>query len=299
VVWLVDNIEVKNVTFSVDEQQLAGVLRVPDVGRPVPGLVFMGPLTSVKDQVTGNYAEAMARRGFITFSFDHRHFGESGGQPRQYEHPGRKVEDLRTAVRYVKSQVEVAPLRIGAVGICAGAGYLSHAAARERRIAAWATVAGFFHRVEATRQSMGEEAYQAAIDRARAARERFEQTGFCEMIPAVGEGDVAMPMAEASEYYGTERGASPHWINGFAVMSREQTLPWDAHGVAPEIKIPTFMVHSEKALAPAFARAFYEQLAGPKQELWLESKGHIDFYDDPQLIGPACDALAKFFRTNM
>jgi uncharacterized protein len=34
----------------------------------------------------------------------------------------------------------------------------------------------------------------------------------------------------------------------------------------------------------------------PKRELWLESKGQIDFYDDPKLIAPAADAVAAFLR---
>jgi hypothetical protein len=34
----------------------------------------------------------------------------------------------------------------------------------------------------------------------------------------------------------------------------------------------------------------------PKGELWLESQGQIDFYDDAKLITPAADAVAKFLR---
>jgi hypothetical protein len=82
-------------------------------------------------------------------------------------------------------------------------------------------------------------------------------------------------------------------------MSREHTLPWDAQAFAPKIRVPTLMIHSENALAPPLARSFYAALAGEKRELWVESKGQIDFYDDPALIEPAADQLAKFFRTNM
>jgi hypothetical protein len=297
-VFLVENVEVKQVTFSVDDLELSGILRVPDVGRPVPALVFMGPVASVKEQVTGVYAEAMARRGFITLSFDHRHFGHSGGTPRQYEHPGRKVEDLRTAARYVKSQVEVAPLRIGAIGICAGAGYLAYAAAREKRIKAWAGVAGFYHDPKRAQAIMGE-AYDGEIRRAMAAREQYEKTSTAEMMPAVGGADAAMSIPYAAEYFETLRGASPNYANHVAVMSREHMLLWDAQSLAPEIEIPTMMVHSEQALEPDQARAFYSQLRGPKQELWLEAQRHIDFYDDETLVAAACDKLAHFFRTNM
>ena len=108
-----------------------------------------------------------------------------------------------------------------------------------------------------------------------------------------------MPLKEAYEYYGTERGAVDNYDNSFAVMSREHTLPWDATEAAPEITAPTLMIHSERALAPALARAFFGALAGPKRELWVESEGQIDFYDQPARIEPAADALAEHFREHL
>jgi hypothetical protein len=113
------------------------------------------------------------------------------------------------------------------------------------------------------------------------------------------EGEVAMPLAEAFEYYGTARGAHPNYVNGFATMSREHTLPFDARGNASKIRVPTLMIHSEHALAPALARAFFGELSGPKAEVWMESKGQIDFYDDPALIEPAADRLAEHLRQHL
>ena len=46
-----------------------------------------------------------------------------------------------------------------------------------------------------------------------AAREHFEDTGEAYVIPAVGDGDVAMPLAEAFDDYGTSRGAVPNYVN--------------------------------------------------------------------------------------
>ena len=290
--------EVKEVSFDVDGSQAVGVLRIPDSARPLPALALCGPLTSVKEQVTGNYAKAMAHRGYMTLSFDHRHFGESGGEPRQYEHPPRKVSDLRAAFGYLAHRTEVNPQRIGALGICAGAGYLAGAVAKDDRVRSWATVAGFFHDVTKQQEWMGER-FEAELERATAARLHYEQTGEVIMIPAVGEGDVAMPLREAWDYYGTPRGQTPTWRNEFALMSREHTLPWDAQSLAPRIRIPTLMIHSDNALAPDLARSFFAALGGPKEEQWVYSQGQIDFYDDPARIEPAADALAWHFRNTM
>jgi fermentation-respiration switch protein FrsA (DUF1100 family) len=288
----------ERVVFEVDSVDVVGMLRIPVGARAHAALVFAGPLTSVKEQATGNYAVALAARGFVTLTFDHRHFGESEGVPRQYEHPGRKVEDFRAAFGFLESRTEVHPDRIGAVGICAGAGYLAPAVAGDARVKAWGAVAGFFHDAGEQRQWMGDD-YEPTVEQAVAARERFEDGGEPEVISAVGDGEVAMPLAEAFEYYGTDRGSVPNYVNEFAVMSREHTLPWDAQSSAYDITVPTLVVHSENALAPSLARKFFSALGGLKEQVWVESKGHIDFYDEAEQIGAASDHLARHFRAHL
>ncbi len=54
-------------------------------------------------------------------------------------------------------------------------------------------------------------------------------------------------------------------------------------------------VEYQRALAPALARKFFGSLPGHKREVWLESRGQIDFYDDPKLIEPAADEIASHF----
>lgn len=293
-------IEVRRITFDVGGDEVVGLFHVPAGEGPFPALLFEGPLTSVKEQVTGNYARALAAQGFAGLSIDHRYFGESGGKPRQFEHPGHKVEDQRAALDWLAAQPEVDAKRIGAIGVCAGAGYLSPLIASEDRIRAWCTVAGFFHDAGMQRQWMGDDGYDAAVAKAIEARKHYEETGEATTIPAVGEeGEVAMPLKEAFEYYGTPRGAVPNYTNAFARMSREHTLPWDAQAVAAKIQTPTLMVHSEKALAPSLARKFFDALAGPKQDQWLTSKGQIDFYDEADKIDETTTHLVAHFQQHM
>jgi uncharacterized protein len=288
---------VQGVRFEVGGVPIAGNLHLPDGPGPKPALVLDGPLTSVKEQAQGNYARALAERGFVTLAFDHRYFGESGGEPRQYESPAEKIEDILAAVEFLRARAEVDPTRIGAVGVCAGAGYMAGAVARSERLRAWAAVAGFFHDAGKQREWMGEAAFEAALAEAREARRRWEDERELLTIPAVGKdgGRVAMPLAEAYEYYGTPRGAVPSYRNEFALLSRADTLPYDAQSAASKIRIPSLLLHSEKALAPALARKFFDALAGPKSLEWLESCGQVDFYDDPALIAQAADRVALHF----
>ncbi len=106
------------------------------------------------------------------------------------------------------------------------------------------------------------------------------------------EGDAAMQTADTVDYY-TRRVAVPNYCNAFAVMSREHFLPFDVQALASQIDVPTLLVHSEKALAPLWARRFHDALAGSRQMQWVQSSGQTDFYDDPGLVQLAAEAAAR------
>jgi uncharacterized protein len=276
-------------TFTRAGDQLAGTLYLPP-SAPTGIVVTTGPLTSVKEQATGAYAEALARRGFAALAFDHRTFGQSEGIPRQLEDPLGKVADIGAAVSALRTDDQLGRLPVVAAGICAGGGYMARAVADDPRIRAFAGIAGVYPGAAAPDP--------AVADRGRAARQRRLESGETEMIPAVAAdgGDVAMPLREAFEYYGTARGAVPNYVNAFAVESYDQPAI-DAQEAASRLAVPFLLVHSEHALSPALAREFYSGVTSEKSQLWLESAGQIDFYDDRALIEPAADAATELFRT--
>jgi fermentation-respiration switch protein FrsA (DUF1100 family) len=237
----------------------------------------------------------LAERGYAALAFDYRYFGESDGRPRQFENPDANIEDIRNAATALLADDRLTNLRLFGLGICFGAGPMVRTVAADSRFRAFAGVAGVYTDNAKTRARMGV-AYQVALDRGRAAERKWRETGEAETIPAVAAdgGDVAMPLREAYEFYGTPRGQVPNYVNGYAVQSLAHSLPFDARGAADEIGVPVLIVHSENALTPDLAHAFYSAVKSPKQELWLKSQGQIDFYDDPKLITPAADAVAAF-----
>jgi alpha-beta hydrolase superfamily lysophospholipase len=50
---------------------------------------------------------ARQERGYAALAIDHRYYGESGGEPRQYEHYPTKIADLRAAIAVLSNQPEV------------------------------------------------------------------------------------------------------------------------------------------------------------------------------------------------
>jgi uncharacterized protein len=108
--------------FEVNGTRLVGNLFAPARDRPRACAVLTGPLTSVKEQAAGAYAAALAERGFLALAFDHRTFGESGGEPRQFENPFAKVEDIRAAASALLSDPGPANIALIGVGVCAGGG---------------------------------------------------------------------------------------------------------------------------------------------------------------------------------
>jgi uncharacterized protein len=284
-------------TFESGGETLVGDLYLPTGNEPAGVVVAVGPLTSVKEQAAGTYAQAMAERGYAGLAFDYRYFGESEGLPRQFENPEANIEDIKSAATALLADDRLTGLSLFGLGICFGAGPMVRAVAEDSRFRAFAGVAGVYTDNAKTRARMGDE-YEAKIERGRAAERALSETGEAETIPAVAPdgGDVAMPLREAYEFYGTPRGGVPNYVNGYAVQSLAYSLPFDAHGAADAISVPVLIVHSEQALTPDLAHAFFSAVTSPKDELWLESQGQIDFYDDPELVTPAADAVAAFLR---
>jgi uncharacterized protein len=284
-------------TFDSEGETVVGNLFLPEGAEPAGIVVAVGPLTSVKEQATGTYSRAMADRGYAALAFDYRYFGESGGRPRQFENPDANIEDIKNAATALLADDRLKDAPLFGLGICFGAGPMVRSVAEDRRFHAFAGVAGVYTDNAKTKAGMGD-AYQAKIDRGLAAERKWLEADEAETIPAVAAdgGDVAMPLREAYEFYGTPRGGVSNYVNGYAVQSLAHSLPFDARGAADAINVPVLIVHSEQALAPELAHAFYSAVQSPKHERWLESQGQIDFYDDPKLVTAAADAVAAFLR---
>ncbi|GAA3385869.1 alpha/beta hydrolase [Cryptosporangium minutisporangium] len=294
--------------FHSDGLALAGVLRVPSGAAPDggwPALVFTGPLSGVKEQVVGGYAERLTAAGYVTLAFDHRNFGGSEGEPRQHEDSAGKLADLRDAVSALTIHPAVDADRIGAMGICLGGGYALRFAAFDPRVRAVACVAGGYNDPAAMRAAMGADGYRAQLTRfAEVAGEQY-RTGQVQYLAAVSSDETepaVMAGAEPFAYYGTERSASPGWANRLTVLTVRELITVDlAVGADFLGPTPLLVVHgtTDAFCSPDGARAVFERATGPSEILWLDTTNHIDLYDRPEYVDPAVDRAAEFFAAHL
>ncbi|WP_220449967.1 alpha/beta hydrolase, partial [Nonomuraea longispora] len=183
------------------------------------------------------------------------------------------------------------------VGICLGGGYALKFAAFDPRVRVFVGIAGAYANPYAMRTGMD---YQAALGSYTEVLERQDQGGPVTYMPAVAEGgESAMPGDEPYAYYGTARGASPHWVNEVTRASVRELITMDhmmgADFLSPK---PALIVHGivDRFCSPEGAEEVYKRLDEPKELVWVDAKRHIDLYDQEPYVTRAVDATAAFLE---
>ena len=295
--------QVKEVSFESNNQTLVGDLYLPDdyqEGDKLPAVVVTGAWTTVKEQMSATYAEELADRGYAALAFDFRNWGESGGNQRQLENPANKTQDIIAAADYLSTLPEVDANKIAGLGICASAGYMADAAVASDDISAIALVAPWLHNQEIVNEVYGgEESVQNLIDTSRQAQTKYEATGELSLIPAASDTDPNAVMQQAPYYTDPERGAIPEYVNEFNLASWEGWLTYDAIATADVLNKPVKIIHSQAAAIPQGAEEFYSRLLGEKNELWLADTRQFDFYDNPEAVATASDAVSDYFEQTL
>jgi hypothetical protein len=287
-------------TFVSEGDKLAGKLFIPADHKEkdrLPAIIVVGSWITVKEQMASTYAKKLAAEGFATLVFDFRGYGESGGEPRQFESPQRKIQDIKNAVTFLRTLPMVDPDRIGGLGICAGSGYMSWAAAEDKRIKAVAAIAPWLHDAELVKLVYGgEKGVNEKIAAGDAARKKFEQSKANDLVPACSVTDNRAAMVGPFEYYlNPTRGAIPEWKNQFAVMSWPEWLGFDPIRKAADISAPVLLIHSESAAIPDGAKRFHAKLVAEKDLYWMNGT-QFDFYDDPVTVNEASRKTTQWFN---
>ena len=101
----------------------------------VPLVVMAHGLSGTRRDGLGPFAERFAAAGIAALVFDHRGFGDSGGEPDLFQ-PKRQLEDWREALAFARRLPGIDPERIATFGSSMGGGNALAAAAADPRVAA-------------------------------------------------------------------------------------------------------------------------------------------------------------------
>jgi fermentation-respiration switch protein FrsA (DUF1100 family) len=208
----------QDATFISNGNRIVAEFHLPDDPRSeerLPGIVVVGPVTSVKGQVPTIYAERLAALGYAALAFDHSTYGESEGWPRCDEDPFAKLEDVKNAVTSVAGHDRIDADRLAAVGICAGGGYAPAAAVADRRIKVVATVSAITD-LRAEIMAIGD--WQSIKVAAVQARGEYARSGRPTHIPFLAEGELDVWRENCKRFYLTDRNTDSNW--------RNETLLW-------------------------------------------------------------------------
>jgi len=253
-----------------------------------PIVVMAHGLSGTRRDRLGGFAERFAAAGFASLVFDHRGFGDSGGEPDLFN-PKMQLEDWRAAIAFVRSLPAVDPGRVATFGSSMGGGNALAAAAKDPGVAAAISQVPFLDIVrQAHRSSPGVTAKMLAA----AARGRY--------LPVVGQPhEVALinaPGGEEGWRRVVEIGEESRWRN--RVSSRWLLgRPYRPIRHAPKLHCPWLVCVGEADRVARPEPAIAAAKSAPRGELrTYPGVDHFDIYDGPEheaLIADQLDFLCR------
>ncbi|TPM36066.1 alpha/beta hydrolase [Mesorhizobium sp. B2-3-5] len=289
---------------------MSAVINFPagfDEKRSYPAIVVSHPGGGVKEQTAGTYAKKLAERGFVTIAFDRSYQGESGGEPRQLENPYISTEDVSAVIDHLTTLPYIDKDRIGAMGICAGAGYTANAAIQDRRIKAIGTVSAvnigsmFRNGWQNTVRSIDALPLVEAGSNARTSDASGAAVATMPLAPLTEKDAPNEELRQAWEYYHTPR-AECATAPGFATLrSLNQIITYDAYHMADVyLTQPIQIVAGSMAGSKWMSDDLFDRAASTDKSFHVvEGANHMELYDGQKYIDEAVSVLAPFFQTKL
>jgi pimeloyl-ACP methyl ester carboxylesterase len=125
-----------DVRFPCGDASCAGWLYLRQGGARAPVVVMGHGFAGTRDVALPFFAERLAARGLAAFVLDYRHFGASGGGPRQLVDPWTQLEDWRGALAFVRAHESLDPARVALWGSSMGGGLALITAAEDGAVRA-------------------------------------------------------------------------------------------------------------------------------------------------------------------
>ncbi len=129
---------VEEMTFRSEGVECAARVYRPDVapGEATPCVVMANGFSLTRDDGLPAFAERFAGVGITALTFDFRHLGGSGGEPRQVIDTNRQQADFGAAVSFARGLEGIDADAVAVWGFSSGGGLAIYTAADDHRIAA-------------------------------------------------------------------------------------------------------------------------------------------------------------------
>lgn len=286
-----------DVTFPSGSDECRAWLYLPEGAGKRPALVLAHGLGGTREMRLDAYAERFAAAGYICLVFDYRHFGSSGGLPRQLLDIPTQLADWKAAVAYARSRPEVDPQRIVLWGTSFGGGHVLTTAAHDPAIAA-VIAQGLFTDGIASALAMRPDSAMKVM--ARAVRDavgaRLGRPPI--MIATAGRpGSAALMTAEDAEpgYLALVPDGAP-FANHIAARFALDIIRYRPGRQIPKLACPVlFCVCEHDSVAPSRATLRHARKA-PRGEVRLYTDGHFDIYRGKPFEHVVEDQLAFLTR---
>ncbi|TWT15713.1 alpha/beta hydrolase [Reyranella sp. CPCC 100927] len=289
---------------------MSAVINFPagfDEKNSYPAIVVSHPGGGVKEQTAGIYAKKLAEQGFVTIAYDASYQGESGGEPRQLENPYIRTEDVSAVIDYLTMLPYVDKGRIGAMGICAGAGYTANAAIQDRRIKAIGTVSAvnigsmFRNGWENNIKSIDALSLVEAGSNARTSDASGAAVAMMPLAPLTEKDAPNEELRQAWEYYHTPRAECATAPGVATLRSLNQIITYDAYHMADVyLTQPIQIVAGSKAGSKWMSDDLFDRAASTDKSFHIvEGANHMDLYDGKAFVDEAVSVLAPFFKAKL
>ncbi len=293
-----------------------GVTLVADIYEPrfysgkLPAIAVCGPYGAVKEQVSGLYAQEIARRGFLTLAFDPSFTGESGGSPRSITSYDFNVEDFQSAIDYIVSLGNVDVLKIGIIGICGWGGIALQVASIDTRVKATivASMYDISRVVSNGYNDVSDDESERYKQRQILSEQRNEdfKNGTLKLSGGVLNQlteDDQQYVKEYYEYYKSPRGYHPRSVNsngGWVIQTNTSLMNTRLLQYSNEIRSAVMIFHGENAHSCYMGKDAYNNMV--KDSKYYDNKElniipnatHCDMYDNMEKI--PFDEMEKFFK---
>src|SRR3954447_22799580 len=268
-----------DVAFPSAGDECRGWLLMPDAEDP-PLVILGHGLGATREYGLEPYAERFADAAIAALAFTYRHFGDSGGRPRQLLDIERQLGDWAAALAYARSLDGIDHDRIALWGTSFAGGHVIEAAARDRRgVAAVVSQCPFTDGLAATRAASPRSLARAVVPALRDELARLRRKPPV-LVPLVGpHGSPALMTSPDSEpgYRALVPPGVP-FENGVSARFLTHVGLYRPGRSARKVNAPIlFCICDTDAVAPAETALRYAATA-PRGEVKHYPVGHFDIY---------------------